>query len=79
MKRKGLINKRLIFLITFEGIKMKKKIKMKLFGIFLVLVGSVIIIYSLFSSSGIWGMYIGMMMIISGLGFLGVNVRNYPF
>jgi len=60
---------------------MNKKIKMKLLGIFLVLTGSAVIVYSLFSSSstGFWGMYVGLLMVVSGLGFLGVNVGSYPF
>ena len=59
---------------------MRKRVKMKLFGIFLVLSGLAIIVYSILSSSssGFMNMYIGFLMLVSGLGFLGVNVGNYP-
>lgn len=59
---------------------MRKRIKMKLFGVFLVLSGLAVIVYSLLSSasSGFWNMYIGFLMVVSGLGFLGVNVGSYP-
>ena len=59
---------------------MRKRVKMKLFGIFLVLSGLAIIVYSLLSSSssGFMNMYIGFLMVVSGLGFLGVNVGSYP-
>jgi len=59
---------------------MRKRVKMKLFGIFLVLSGLAIIVYSILSSSssGFMNMYIGFLMLVSGLGFLGVNVGSYP-
>jgi len=59
---------------------MRKRVKMKLFGIFLVLSGLAVIVYSLLSSSssGFMNMYIGFLMVVSGLGFLGVNVGSYP-
>ena len=59
---------------------MRKRVKMKLFGIFLVLSGLAVIVYSILSSSssGFMNMYIGFLMLVSGLGFLGVNVGNYP-
>jgi len=59
---------------------MRKRVKMRLFGIFLVLSGLAVIVYSLLSSSssGFMNMYIGFLMLVSGLGFLGVNVGSYP-
>jgi len=59
---------------------MRKRVKMKLFGIFLVLSGLAVIVYSILSSSssGFMNMYIGFLMVVSGLGFLGVNVGSYP-
>ena len=59
---------------------MRKRVKMRLFGIFLVLSGLAVIVYSLLSSSssGFMNMYIGFLMVVSGLGFLGVNVGSYP-
>ena len=57
---------------------MNKKLKMTLFGILLVLAAITIIGYSILSSSsGFWGMYLGMYLLIAGLGFLGFNVGMY--
>jgi len=58
-----------------------KKIKMKLFGLTLVILGMIILVYSiLFGSSGMsfWTMYIGILMVATGLGFLGFNIGSYP-
>lgn len=61
---------------------MNKNIKMRLFGLFLIIAGAGVLIYSvLFSSSTIafWTIYIGLMLLIAGLGLLGFNVGGYPF
>ena len=62
------------------GFEIDKKIKMKAFGATLFAAGAGILVYSLLygSNSGFWSMYIGLMLIVSGLGFLGLNVGGYP-
>lgn len=50
---------------------------MKLFGMLLVLAGLLISVYGLFFYSGpstMWSIYIGMSVIMMGLGLLGYNI-----
>jgi len=58
---------------------MDKKLKRKLLGLILVLLGSTIIAYSIFSaaSAGFISIYIGTMMLVAGLSILGLNVSPY--
>jgi uncharacterized membrane protein len=58
---------------------MNKKLKRKLFGLLLVIFGSIIIVYSIFSSTGMGflSIYIGTMMLVAGLNILGLNVSPY--
>lgn len=60
--------------------KISKSLKMRLIGISMVTGGLSILIYSLIygSNMGFWSIYIGMMLVVMGLGFLGMNV-GYPF
>ncbi len=60
---------------------MKKKFKMRLFGLLLVLLGGSLVIYSIVtgSSMGFWSIYIGMILVATGLSLLGINVGSYPF
>ncbi len=48
---------------------MGKKLKMKLLGLLLVLIGSMIVVYSIFSSAsmGFFSIYAGVMMLGAGL------------
>jgi hypothetical protein len=60
-------------------IKIDKKLKMRLFGISLFTVGLVTIVYSIFfgsSNMGFWSLYIGLLLIVTGLGFLGLNIGS---
>ena len=54
--------------------------RMKLIGIALVLLGLVIALYGIFNSgsSTFWSIYIGMSIVVMGLGFVGFNV-GYGF
>jgi len=58
---------------------MDKKLKRKLLGLILVLFGSIIIVYSIFSatSAGFISIYIGTMMLVAGLSVIGLNVSPY--
>jgi len=58
---------------------MSKKLKMKMFGLFLVLLGLVIIVYSIISSTsmGFFSIYLGMLMLVTGLSILGFNAGTY--
>jgi hypothetical protein len=64
-----------------EFIRIDKKLKMKLIGASLFTVGLMTIIYSIFygsSNMGFWSLYIGLLLIVTGLGFLGLNIGS-PF
>jgi len=60
---------------------MNKKLKRKLFGLLLVVFGSIIIIYSIISSTsvGFLSIYMGTMMLVAGLSILGFNTGTYGF
>lgn len=60
---------------------MNEKLKRKMFGLILVLLGSTIIAYSIFSATsiGFISIYIGTMMLVAGLSILGLNVSPYGF
>ncbi len=65
--------------MKFDGID--ERLKMRFIGVSLFTVGLVTVIYSVFygsSNMGFWSIYIGILLIITGLGFLGLNVRS-PF
>jgi uncharacterized membrane protein len=56
-------------------------IKMKLLGIGLVLVGLIISVYGVLFNSGpatFWSIYIGMSVVMMGLGLVGLNI-GYGF
>lgn len=57
--------------------RIDKKIKMKAAGAALFIVGLAMVAYSLLygsESMGFWSIYIGVMLVVAGLGFLGMNV-----
>ena len=57
--------------------RIDKKIKMKTVGVTLFAAGFFMVAYSLLYGSegmGFWSIYIGVMLIVAGLGFLGMNV-----
>lgn len=63
-------------------LRFNEKIKMKTFGLTLFTFGVMILIYSIFygsSDMGFWSIYIGVLLLVSGLRFLGLNVGGYPF
>lgn len=54
-----------------------KNIKMKLVGMTLVMLGIAVLVYGLFFYSGpstFWSIYIGMSVIMTGLGLIGFNI-----
>jgi len=58
-----------------------ENIKMKLLGIGLVFVGLIITVYGILFNSGpttFWSIYIGMSVVMMGLGLVGFNV-GYGF
>lgn len=59
----------------------KDYLKIKALGVSLVAAGVFLVVYTLFwggASGSFWMMYIGLMLVITGLGFLGINLSNYP-
>ena len=57
----------------------KKDLKIRVFGMLMLAAGSAVIIYSIFygsSNMGFWPVYLGMMLITTGLGFLGLGLGS---
>jgi hypothetical protein len=55
---------------------MIQRVRMRLLGLALLVVGSLVIVYSVAfdsASSGFWSLYVGMLLVTTGLGFLGLN------
>ena len=53
-----------------------QKMKMRLLGLALLVTGALVIVYSVVfdsASTGFWPVYIGMFLVTTGLGFLGLN------
>jgi len=64
-----------------DGLAISKSAKMKTIGATLFFIGVVILVYSIIygsSSMGFWSMYLGMILVVTGLGFLGMNV-GFPY
>jgi len=62
--------------------KINKKLKMRLLGFLLVTLGVLLLVYGIFfgsSNMSFWTIYIGLVMVATGLGFLGFRVGGYPF
>jgi hypothetical protein len=60
---------------------MDRNLKMRLLGMLMLAVGSVVVMYSILYGSnnvGFWSLYLGMLLITTGLGLLGLNIGS-PF